>query len=208
MVVVRPHPGPKHSPWREKMKGIFVLILALQPLVASALAGAYINQDVWREWIHQLARAGFGSRNSPGGLGSLAPREPTVVYYGPQHLSLGDFSVYIYDPVTRVMLRADFRLDSTADCEDRQAFEAFVAMYQRLVREQVMVAIRNASLEELTDPEQTLLKRRILAQVNLMLGKTFLKSIEVKNFSLWESVDFMSFLPYQPPQAQQTAAWQ
>ena len=201
-------PRAADSSWGQHWKGLLVLVLALQPLVAMALAGAYMHRHMWREWIQQLSRGGFHSGGRQGGLGVLAPREPTVVYYGPDRISLGDFSVYMYDPVTKITLRANFRVDTTAQCDDRQAFEEFVYMFQRLVREQVMVAVRNASLEELTDPEHQLLKRRILTQVNRMLDQPFLKSVDIKNFSLWESVDQMSFLPYQPPQPKQTAAWQ
>jgi len=181
-------------------KGMLTLFLLLQPLVGSVLAGAYITRHTWGEWIRRLAMGGFGGTGGVSTLGAIAPREPTVVYYRPGQLSLGDFSISMYDPVTRSTLRADFRLEAHAQCENRQAFEAFVLMHHRLVRDQVMAAVRNASLEELTDPEHRLLKRRILSQVNRTLGQPFLKAVDLKNFSLWESVDQMSFLPYQPSQ--------
>ena len=187
---------PGHLDW----KGILTFLLLLQPLVASVLTGAYMTRHTWGEWIRRLAMGGFGSKGGVASLGAIAPREPTVVYYRPGQLSLGDFSISMYDPVTRITLRADFRLEAQAQCENRQAFEAFVLMYHRLVRDQVMTAVRNAPIEELADPEHRLLKRRILSQVNRTLGQPFLKAVELKNFSLWESVDQMSFLPYQSPQ--------
>ncbi len=206
--MVRPRSRSKGASGWQNWKGLLTLLLVLQPLVASALAGAYINRDMWGDWIRRLAQGNPGGGMGRGGLGAIAPREPTVVYYGPGQLSLGDFSIYIYDPVTKITLRTDFRLDSRAECENRQSFDAFVAMYHRLVREQVMTAVRNAPLEELTQSDHRLLKRRILTQVNLMLGQPFLKSVDLKNFSLWESADHMSFLPYQPPQTQQPTTWQ
>ncbi len=193
---------------RAYWKNILTLVLLLQPLVASALAGMYINGHSWGEWIRRLARGGFRGSGGAGSLGAVAPREPTVVYYQPGQLSLGDFSISMYDPVTRSTLRADFQLEATARCENRQAFEAFVLMHHRLVRDQVMTAVRNAPLEELTEPDHRLLKRRILSQVNRMLGQPFLQAVEVKNFSLWESVDQMSFLPYQFPPPNTAPTWQ
>ncbi|MCS7303905.1 MAG: flagellar basal body-associated FliL family protein [Thermoguttaceae bacterium] len=186
-------------------KGMWTLVLLLQPLIVSIVVGGYLKQHRWGDWIRRLARWGLGASRTTGGLGALAPREPTLVYYRPGEVSLGEFSIAIYDPVTRITLRADFRLDARAKCDNRQAFDAFVLMHHRLVRDQVMTAVRNASLEELTDPEHRLLRRRILTQVNRMLGQQFLQAVEIKNFSLWESVDQMSFLPYQCSQADSPA---
>ena len=61
-----------------------------------------------------------------------------------------------------------------------------------------MVSVRNSDLEELTDPKLYLLKRRIVARVNLALGERFLKSVDVKDFNLLESLDRSDFVRYDP----------
>ncbi len=114
-------------------------------------------------------------------------------YEGDGRANLGDYSVKIYDPVTRTALRADFALEGETSCGDRPSFDNWLAGHRYLLREQVMIAVRNGNVEEFTDPKLGLLSRKIVARVNRILGRPFLKSVRFKGFVLYESVQNSEF---------------
>lgn len=189
------------SSWRWRVKTALVLLAALLPLVLAGVWGAYARANAWKQWLGRLT-GGPGSRQaSEGGLGSRAAGEPGIAYQGEGRVALGDFSVKIFNPVTHVTLRVDFQLEGLTSCDGQESFEEFAAMYQRFVREQVMVSVRSADLEDLTDPDLGLLKRSIVARVNLALGEPFLKSVDIRKFALFESIDRSSYVRFTPEDA-------
>jgi len=173
-------------------------VVALLPLALAATWAVYAGGGTWQDWLTRL-RPGTGSqREGRSQFGRRATGEPGVAYHGDGRVELGDFSVKVFNPVTRVMLRTDFRLEGVTSCEDHGEFERFIQGNHRFFREQVMVSVRNSDLDELTDPRLHLLKRRIVARVNLTMGEPFLKSVDIKDFNLFESIDRSGFLRYGP----------
>ncbi len=188
----------RRGSWRQALKSVLILGAAIQPLVIVAVWAMYARSSAWEDWLSRLG-GGFGKRPAARGeLGSRVSSAPGLAYYGGGRVALGDYSVKVFNPVSRVMLRVDFALEGDSNCPDAHAFNAFAAMHHNFFREQVMVSVRSAPLDQLTDPELSLLKRNIVARVNLALGEPFLNSVDIKEFSLFESVDRSGFVRYTP----------
>lgn len=124
------------------------------------------------------------------------------VYLGEGKACLGPFSVKIFDPLTRTMLRTDFVLEAVIACEDEAEFQHFLRARLQFFREQVMVAMRTSDAVDFADSSLALVKRRILARVNRALGHRFLKSVELKDFVVYESVDNSPYVRWQPAAAE------
>jgi flagellar FliL protein len=54
------------------------------------------------------------------------------------------------------------------------------------MRDHVLFEIRNSTIEDLTDPGLALLKRKILAKSNELLGKPILRTVLFSDFSFIE----------------------
>ena len=70
--------------------------------------------------------------------------------------------------------------------ETDSEFEELLAKNQHRLRDQAIFEIRNCQIDDLTDPGLALLKRRILAKSNDLLGKPLLHSIVFSDFSFVE----------------------
>ena len=186
------------SKWRRRCQAGALIVVAALPLVLGVTWAVYAGRGSWRDWLTRLKPASSRETSDATGFGHRATGEPGVAYHGDGRVELGDFSVKVFNPVTRVVLRTDFRLEGVTSCADQDAFEQFIQGNHRFFREQVMVSVRNSDLEELTDPKLHLLKRRIIARVNLALGEPFLISVDVKDFNLLESLDRSGFVRYDP----------
>lgn len=124
-------------------------------------------------------------------------------YLGKGRARLGLFSVKIFDPLTHTMLRTDFGLEGVIVCEDEAEFQRFLRSSQQFFREQVMVAIRTSDAVDFADPSLQLVKRRIVARVNRALGRPFLKSVDLKSFTVYESVENSPYVRWQPAAAEE-----
>jgi len=185
-------PARRRAPkWRRRCRAGVLILVATLPFVLGATWAVYAGGGPWRDWLARLKPSGSGQTDCATG-------EPGVAYRGDGRVELGDFSIKVFNPVTRVLLRTDFRLEGVTSCTDQEAFEQFIKGRHRIFREQVMVSVRNSDLDELTDPKLRLLKRRIVARVNLALGERFLRSVDVKDFSLLESFDRSDFVRHDP----------
>jgi cobalamin biosynthesis protein CobT len=131
------------------------------------------------------------------------PKTGQPAYLGEGRAKLGDYSVKIYDPVTRSMLRADFRLEGVTACEDEAAFQDFAKARLYFFREQVMIALRSSEVADFADPQLQVLKRRLSARVNRAMGYPFVRSVDVKEFAIYESVDNAPYTRWQPTAVEQ-----
>lgn len=136
------------------------------------------------------------------GSSELAEADDQPAYLGKGQARLGLFSVKIFDPLTHTMLRTDFGLEAVIACEDQAEFERFLRSSQQFLREQVMVAMRTSDAVDFADRSLQLVKRRIVARVNRALGRPFLKSVELKNFTVYESVENSPYVRWQPAAAE------
>src|SRR3954462_13386610 len=101
-------------------------------------------------------------------------------------VDLGKYNVVVHHPASNVTLRVNFHLIGTVHTEEQHEFEELLSKNQHRLRDQAIFEIRNCQIDDLTDPGLALLKRRILAKSNALLGKPLLHSIVFSDFSFVE----------------------
>ncbi len=165
---------------------LFVGLLAFWSVVS--------REANWDRWLDRFRPA--PATTDPRGLvGRLADKAAGLEYLGDGRVALGEFNIRTFDPLTGVTLRTDFRLEGMTVAGDELSFFEFMAGNHLQLREQVMITIRSAEWEDFADPEKEMLGRKIVARVNRALGRPFLETVSVKDFSMAESVDRGGFVP-------------
>jgi hypothetical protein len=101
-------------------------------------------------------------------------------------VELGKYNVIIHHPASNITLRVNFHLVGTVLADEHHEFEELLAKNQHRLRDQAIFEIRNCQIDDLTDPGLALLKRRILAKSNDLLGKPLLRSVVFSDFSFVE----------------------
>jgi len=101
-------------------------------------------------------------------------------------VDLGKYNVIVHQPTANLTLRVSFHLIGTVSEEEHTEFEHLLEKNQHRLRDQAIFEIRNCQIEDLTDPGLALLKRRILAKSNDLLGKPLLRSVVFSDFSFVE----------------------
>jgi len=101
-------------------------------------------------------------------------------------VSLGEFSVTAFQPISNTTLRIDFQLFGTVGNEDHSEFLDLLDENQHRFREQVIVTVRSAKITDLTDAGLGLVKRKILEKTNRILGKPLLRAVIFSDFSFLE----------------------
>lgn len=167
------------------------------------LLGAWLafgRPTSWRDWLANVSFRTTGTRHSGSKVGQRDQGGMKLAYLGDGKAELGQYSIKIFDPVSRATLRTDFRLEGRTACEDGNAFQQFMKRNHRFFREQVMVTVRNCGPDDLTEPSLQLLEKKVVSRVNRALGRRFLESAEIKDFFLYESVDNSVFVERDLPQ--------
>jgi hypothetical protein len=194
-------PASTLDKWRRERLPIIVLLLLI-PILVLSLWGAITQRNTWQDWLSKLKPAfssglGIGSKSDKTGSRSEV-EEGTFDYLGEGVARLGEYSIKVFDPVSKCTLRTDFRLEGKTTCEHAGEFDDFKRRRHRFFQEQVMIAIRNSELDDLTDPKRTMLSKKLIARVNRALDERFLDSVVFKEFYLFESVDNSGFVQWQP----------
>ena len=101
-------------------------------------------------------------------------------------VDLGKYNIVVHHPASNITLRVSFHLIATVPEKEHHEFEELFAKNQHRLRDQAIFEIRNCRIEDLTDPGLALLKRRILAKSNDLLGKPLLHSVLFSDFSFVE----------------------
>ena len=163
--------------------GAWIIVLGL-----STSAG---HSYAWKDWIP-------GLQTGPGGLegaiGQPANVGTKLAYFGAGRAELGEYRVEIFDPITDVRLRTDFRLEGLTAVASEDAFRDFIQRNYRALREQVAVTLRTCDFADLNEPDFQLLEKKLLSRINRTLGRKSLKSVRIKDFQLYESVDQSDFV--------------
>ncbi len=105
---------------------------------------------------------------------------------GEVEVELGKFNLMVHEPASNITLRINFHLVGTVDDEDSGDFSQLLEKNQHRLRDQIIFEIRNAQLSDLTDPGLGLIKRRILAKSNDLLGQPLLQNVVFSEFSFIE----------------------
>jgi len=178
----------------EKISLLLVVILILG---GGTAASVYATRDTWQSWLRHFNPKTTHDDSSGSRVGR-AERMGDVAYLGDGRAGLGTFSIRVFSPLTRSTLRTNFDLEGETCCQDREAFDKFMKGHSRFFREQVMITIRNSHVEDLLDPDLTLLRKKIVARVNRTLGYRFLESVDFNGFAVYESVENSSYVPFGP----------
>jgi hypothetical protein len=101
-------------------------------------------------------------------------------------VDLGKYNIIVHQPTANVTLRINFHLIGTIPEEEHHEFEELFAKHQHRLRDHAIFEVRSSQIEDLTDPGLALLKRRILAKSNDLLGKPLLHSVVFSDFSFIE----------------------
>jgi flagellar FliL protein len=101
-------------------------------------------------------------------------------------VTLGKFSLSVFQSVSRSTRLVDFELFGLIREEDKSEFDELLKENEKRFREQVMVIIRSAAEDDLTDSHWGLLKNQILDKSNRLFGKPILRSVHFSEFSLVE----------------------
>jgi hypothetical protein len=123
-----------------------------------------------------------------------AAQEAKSEHSGKEHKSgepetevdLGKFNVIVHHPASNVTLRVNFHLVGTVLTDEQHEFHELLSKNQHRLRDQTIFEIRNCQIDDLTDPGLALLKRRILAKSNDLLGKPLLRAVVFSDFSFVE----------------------
>ena len=98
-------------------------------------------------------------------------------------VELGKYNITVHRPASDVTLRVSFLLIGTVDEHEHEGFDTLFEKNQHRLRDKIIFEIRNCELSDLTDPGLDLIKRRILAKSNELLGKPILQSVVFSEFS-------------------------
>ena len=98
-------------------------------------------------------------------------------------VELGKYNITVHRPASDVTLRVSFLLIGTVDEHEHEGFDTLFEKNQHRLRDKIIFEIRNCELSDLTDPGLGLIKRRILAKSNELLGKPILQSVVFSEFS-------------------------
>lgn len=175
-----PPQGRKSAIWG---KLILLIVFALF-VVAECVAAALFLPNA-------VGKAALTSRSAQqtGGEETAAAKNATPAKEGVQaeiEVELGQFSVTSYQPISDTTIRIDLHLFGTIGREDQEAFQAAWQENQHRLRDQVIVTLRSAGQEDLTDAGLGLIKRQILEKTNRTFGRPFLRSAVFSEFSFIE----------------------
>ncbi|GIW95086.1 MAG: hypothetical protein KatS3mg110_3127 [Pirellulaceae bacterium] len=101
-------------------------------------------------------------------------------------VDLGNYSITYHDPNTNRSLRIDFQLFGVVAEVERAELEKRLDRVRHRFRDQVIFEIRNADVNDLSDPSLGLIKRRILEKSNHLLGRAILQGVVFSDFSFVE----------------------
>lgn len=101
-------------------------------------------------------------------------------------ISLGEFAVTSYQPLSNTTLRIDFQLYGVVLAEDADGLMKLLDENKHRYREQVLVIMRSAEMTDLTDAGLGLIKRKILEKTNRVLGRAILEEVIFSDFSFVE----------------------
>ncbi|MGI8977794.1 MAG: flagellar basal body-associated FliL family protein [Pirellulaceae bacterium] len=101
-------------------------------------------------------------------------------------VELGKFNVIVHKPVENLTMRINFHLIGTVPEKEHLEFEELYTKCEHRLRDQIIFEIRKSDVADLSDPGLALLKRKILAKSNELLGKPMLRTIVFSDFAFIE----------------------
>jgi hypothetical protein len=126
----------------------------------------------------------------------LAPGVEYLDYFGDGVAELGLYRVQLFDPISKYRFRVDFELMARTPFETKREFQNYMNGQYRTLRDQVATAVRTCSIEELRDPNHTIMSKKIITRVNRIFERRLFEKVELVHYRLFEkSPEGVSFLP-------------
>jgi hypothetical protein len=167
--------------------GVLVsLVILTEGVFAWLLIPSTAEVEAWaKTHANSAAAAAPGKDSSHGehGHGGEAGHESAAHTSHEHEVDLGKYNIVVHQPMSQVTLRVNFHLIGTVEESQHAEFEALLAKNQHRLRDHVIFEVRNCQPDDLLDPGLALLKRRILAKSNDLLGKHLLQSIVFSDFA-------------------------
>ncbi len=101
-------------------------------------------------------------------------------------VELGKFNVIVHKPTENLTMRVNFHLIGTVPEKEHEHFAELYTKCEHRLRDQIIFEIRKSDVAELSDPGLALLKRKILAKSNELLGKPMLHTIVFSDYAFIE----------------------
>ncbi len=163
--------------------GIIAWVVLLGTWISLAFPSSMEN------WLSEFRLSDMEITGSCRGSKGCPSGQDELTYLGDGRAGLGRYDVTIFDPVTRTRLQTDFLLVGNTTCADEKSFRAFTKSNHHLLREQVMVTLRDCDASDLVTRDLHLLERKVASRVNRALGRRFLKSADIQNLEVYESFE-------------------
>jgi flagellar FliL protein len=179
--------------WLQRAARMFKTIIAasvVSVVILTEVLVAYLlipGREDLQAWAREQGQA-----KSHGGENSALSGEPGGIAGGPSHgepeveVELGKFSIVVHKPAASYTMRINFHLIGTVKEAEREAFDHLLAKCQHRMRDQVIYEVRNSEIGDLTDPGLALIKRKILAKSNDLLGKPLLRTVVFSDYAFVE----------------------
>jgi flagellar basal body-associated protein FliL len=163
---------------------LVTVVILTECLLAYFMIPSTADVEAWAKGVHGKAATDSGH----GGHGEHGEHAASTTHsgHGEAEVDLGKFNVVVHEPASQITLRVNFHLIGTVPEEEHTEFEHLLEKHQHRLRDHTIFEIRNSKIEDLTDPGLALLKRRILAKSNDLLGKPLLRSVVFSDFSFVE----------------------
>ncbi len=178
---------PGRSPLLRRLRRLAIGLGAVLWLLLLCAWSTGVTPKRWSSWLDDLQAPSKASSGKGNKFGRRATGTRGLAYLGEGRADLGKYKISLFDPLTGTVSRAEFKLQGTTSCEDESSFREFIDAHNRFLREQVMVTIRNSRVSDLDDPKLRLLEKKLMARVNRALGQRFLRTVDFKDFRLFQS---------------------
>lgn len=157
------------------------VVILVECLVAYTLIPSQSQVEAWAEAKAKTAAETAHAADDHGdghGHGGEANHEVEV--------DLGKYNIVVHQPSANLTLRVNFHLVGLVGEKEHHDFESLYSTNEHRLRDQVLSEIRNSEITDLTDPGLGLIKRKILAKSNDLLGKPILRTVVFSDFAFIE----------------------
>lgn len=176
---------PKPKTWKTLLKvlGVVCAIIAVEMVAAAMLLPTAHDTELT---ARQLKSAREGIVEDKHAASAEPDEAAPVAMKATREVDLGRFNVTRFNPQTNTTLIVDFELFGVVLASEESNFASQFEANKVRVREQVIMTLSAAEMNDLTDAELGLLKRRILEKTNRALGKPMLQEVLFSKFNFVE----------------------
>jgi flagellar FliL protein len=177
--------APKPKAWKTLLKvlGVVIAIIAVEMVAAAMLLPSAHDTEFTARQLKAAREGVFEDHPAPEAANEEAA---PATMKETREVDLGRFNVTRFNPQSNTTLIVDFELFGVVLASEESNFATQFEANKVRVREQVIMTLSAAEMNDLTDAELGLLKRRILEKTNRALGKPMLQEVLFSKFNFVE----------------------